>query len=261
MSREWDSSSYHRLSEPQFAWGLKVLSQLSLRGDETVLDAGCGTGRVTAELARLLPRGRVIAVDLSRNMVEKAREQAAPNIRITQADLAALPFRSAFDGVFSTAVFHWVPDHSRLFRDIHTALKTGGWLVAQCGGGPNLAKLKEKSTRVISQPPFAVFFQDWREPTHYETPDATAERLHRVGFVDVKTSLESAPRTFDDVKTYQDFIATVTLHPHMARIPDPTLKQKYLDLITEQAQAEGALVLDYWRLNIRAKKSGDRAIG
>src|SRR5512142_2393276 len=119
-AREWNSASYHRLSNPQFGWAQKVLARLRVRGDETVLDAGCGSGRVTAELVKRLPRGRVYALDLSENMVRQARTHVpGDRVHFALANLTALPLRPAsLDGVFSTAVFHWITDHPRLFREL-----------------------------------------------------------------------------------------------------------------------------------------------
>ncbi len=110
-SREWNSDAYHRLSAPQVSWGKKVLSRLRLRGDEAVLDAGCGTGRLTAELLEALPRGRVVGIDLSQNMLRSAREHLAQfqlRANLVVCDLLRLPFAASFDGIVSTAAFHWV---------------------------------------------------------------------------------------------------------------------------------------------------------
>src|SRR5882672_7756841 len=136
-SREWNAADYHRLSAPQFYWGQRVLSELHLRGDECVLDAGCGTGKLTQLLLQNLPRGRVVGLDLSVNMVTHAR----PNLQaefggraqFVAANLIALPFHEVFDGIFSTASLHWVLDHNLLFHNLFVALRPGGWLHAQCG--------------------------------------------------------------------------------------------------------------------------------
>src|SRR5690242_13461889 len=141
---DWNATSYHEVSKPQQAWGRRVLDRVAVEGTEHALDVGCGTGRLTSELARRLPRGRVVAVDRSPSMVETAAEwlrTEAPGTALVLADGAALPFSRAFDLVFSTATFHWVSDHAALFRSIVTALRPGGRLVAQCGGGPNIALL------------------------------------------------------------------------------------------------------------------------
>src|SRR5579862_3918696 len=131
-SREWNSGVYHRLSGPQVSWGKKVLSRLRLRGDEVVLDAGCGTGRLTADLLEALPHGRVVGVDLSQNMLASARQHLTPKfgaqVSLVACDLSHLPFVHCFDGIVSTAAFHWVLDHDRLFANLRAALVPGGWL-------------------------------------------------------------------------------------------------------------------------------------
>ena len=142
--REWNASTYHRVSSPQFAWGQAVLDRLPLRGNETVLDVGCGTGRLTELLAGRLPHGRAIGIDQSVNMLATARTATRASVRgriaFVQADAAALPIAGRADAIFSTATFHWVLDHDRLFRSLFAALTPGGRLVAQCGGGPNLER-------------------------------------------------------------------------------------------------------------------------
>ncbi len=164
-TREWNSSEYHRLSQPQVSWGKKVLARLKLRGDELVLDAGAGTGRLTADLLQALPNGRVVALDVSQNMSRSAREYLRPKFgeqaQVVTADLLDLPFTAAFDGIVSTAAFHWVLDHDRLFRGLFESLRPGGWLQAQCGGGPNLARLKTRMDVLAESPKFAPFLADF----------------------------------------------------------------------------------------------------
>jgi trans-aconitate 2-methyltransferase len=276
MAREWDAASYHRLSNPQYDWGLRVMARISPRGDETIIDAGCGTGRLTAGLAALLPRGRVLAVDLSQNMLRQARaymKEVGPGeravsgalndaavalgragIHLVCADLAALPFNAVADGIFSTAALHWVGDHDALFRSLFAALKPGGWLVAQCGGGPNLLHLRRRAEELMQSPEFSGYFRGWNPPQFYATAEETAARLRRTGFGDVATWLHREDVNFSDARTYRDFLATVTLHAHTARILDPALRGRFLDLLTEQALSDPVLFLDYWRLNIHARR-------
>lgn len=151
QTREWDAAAYHRLSGPQVSWGKKVLSGLKLCGNELLMDAGCGTGRLTAELLQDLPHGRVVGVDLSQNMLVTARDHLIPQfglrVHFVVADLQNLPFEHSFDGIFSTAALHWVPDHLRLFGSLFRALRPGGWLRAQCGGGPKPDPLKNAHGR------------------------------------------------------------------------------------------------------------------
>ena len=158
----WDAGAYDRLSDPQYAWGQRVIGRLELRGDETVLDAGCGSGRLTALLLERLPHGRVIAVDRSPAMLAAARSNlAAAGRRVTYlcADLQTIVLGRPVDAIFSTATFHWILDHPRLFRALAGVLIPGGRLEAQCGGGPNLARLRARVQGLTKQEPFAMFFQ------------------------------------------------------------------------------------------------------
>ena len=259
---EWDAASYHRLSAPQFSWGRQVLDRLQLEGGETVMDAGCGTGRLTALLLERLPRGRVIAVDLSQNMLDEARARLNPRfggrVEFVRADLAALPFDGAFDGVFSTAAFHWVPDHPRLFRCLFESLKRGGWLVAQCGGGPNIARLMRRASVLTATEPYAAYFSGWKDTKVFADDVTTAGRLRAAGFVEVETSLEPAPTVLQGADEFREFLTAVNMHAHLARLPEGPLRRRFIEELTEQAAADDPpYSLDYCRLNIRAHRPGE----
>lgn len=251
MSRnEWDAAAYHRVSGPQFAWGLRVLGRVALAGDERVLDAGCGSGRLSAELAARVPHGRVAGADLSENMARSAR-RVLPAVVV--ADLVTLPFAGAFDLVFSTATFHWVRDHARLFTSLHGVLRAGGRLEAQCGGAGNLARVHARATALAAEPPFREHFAAWTEPWEFASPETTERRLRDAGFVDGRCWLEEAPTPFAGADAYREFMSQVVMRPYFARLPTPALRARFLDAITEAASGdEPPFVLDYWRLNISA---------
>jgi len=162
--REWNAGTYHRISDPLYDLGLAVLARLPLSGDETVVDLGCGTGRLTKELADRLPRGRVLALDRSENMLAVAgpylgthagRDLSSPatvaHVWLVRAEASLLPLERSVDAIFSTATLHWVLDHPRLFASIHAALKPGGRFVAQCGGGPNVERLRGRVARLLQE--------------------------------------------------------------------------------------------------------------
>jgi trans-aconitate 2-methyltransferase len=258
-AREWNSSEYHRLSQPQISWGKKVLSRLHLRGDELLLDAGSGTGRVTADLLQALPYGRVVALDVSQNMSRSAREYLQPQFgeraQVVTADLLDLPFTTAFDGIVSTAAFHWVLDHDRLFRGLFQLLRPGGWLQAQCGGGQNLARLTGRMGELAESPKFAPFLASYPSPWLYQDAESAADTLRRAGFVEVKTDLEEAPTVFEDRRRYTEFVKTVIVRTHLGRLPDTNLREQYLsDLADQAARDDPQFLLDYWRLNLSARK-------
>jgi trans-aconitate 2-methyltransferase len=257
--REWNSSEYHRLSQPQVSWGKKVLSRLTLRGDELLLDAGCGTGRLTAELLQALPRGRVVALDISQNMSQSAREYLQPKFgqraQVVTASLLDLPFAPVFDGVVSTAAFHWVLDHDRLFRGLFQSLRPRSWLQAQCGGGANLARLRERMATLALSPEFAPFLASFPSPWLFQNAEDAAKTLLRAGFVDVQTGLEAAPTLLDDRRHYMEFVKTVIVRTHLERIPEPGLRAQYVSDLADQAAADDPpFMLDYWRLNLSARK-------
>jgi trans-aconitate 2-methyltransferase len=258
--REWNSSQYHRLSQPQLSWGKKLLSRLHLRGDELLLDAGCGTGRLTAELLQSLPHGRVVGVDISQNMLSTANEHLKPKfgqrVDFVAADLQDLPFREAFDGIVSTAAFHWVPDHARLFRSLRRALRPSGWLHAQCGGGPNLLNLRTRVNKLATSPSYASFFAGFHEPWVFADAETAADTLRRAGFVAIETGLEPALTILDDSTQYSEFLPAIILRTHLEQLPDPDLRTRFVAELTEQAAADDPpFSLDYWRLNLSAKAS------
>jgi trans-aconitate methyltransferase len=256
--REWKSAVYHRLSTPQVSWGKKVLSRLKLRGDETVLDAGCGTGRLTAELLDALPHGRVVGMDLSQNMLQSARQHLSADfggrLNLLACDLLHLPLRRVFDVVVSTAAFHWVLDHDRLFHNLHDVLVPGGWLEAQCGGGPNIARVRQRANALAATPQFSRYFRGFHEPWLFEDAEAAAERLRNIGFVEVETSMEAAPTVLDDASHYNEFVRNIIFRRHLENIPTENHRNHFMAILTEQAANDDPpFLLDYWRLNLRGK--------
>jgi trans-aconitate methyltransferase len=232
---------------------------LSVRGDELVVDAGCGSGRLTGELMGLLPHGRVIAIDRSWNMLLTARANLRPafgnRVTFVRVDLPCLPFNNAIDLVFSTATFHWVRDHAALFSDILRALKGGGRLFAQCGGGPNLAEAHRLAEEVMHSEPFSRYFRTWSGVWEFSDADRAAARMADAGFVDVTTSLEAAPTTLADEPSYREFVTTVIYNAHLARLPEGELRLRFIDEVTAKAaRQDPPFTLDYWRLNLEGRK-------
>jgi len=258
-SREWNSAVYHRLSGPQVSWGKRVLARLELRGDEMVLDAGCGTGRLTAELLQALPDGHVVGIDLSQNMLRSAREHLAQfsgRFSLVACDLLHLPFKTGFDGIVSTAAFHWVLDHDRLFANLRGVLKAGGWLEAQCGGGPNLARLRSRADALAATPKFAACFAEFQEPWLYQDAENAAATLRRAGFVQVETSVEAAPTVLDDAEHYKEFVRNIILRRHLENLPTEQMRSEFMARLTGQAAKDDPpFLLDYWRLNLRGRAS------
>jgi trans-aconitate 2-methyltransferase len=245
--REWDAETYDAVSDPQFEWGTEVLGRLELNGDEVVLDAGCGSGRVSAELLKRLPRGRLIAVDGSPAMIEKARERLGEDVTYLVADLAELRVEHPVDLIFSTATFHWIVDHDCLFERLHAALRPGGRLVAQCGGLGNVAEYAGAIARAAAQPRFSPHFEGMAAMWNFAAPEETEGRLLNAGFTDARCWLQPKPVT---PELPLEFISTVTLGPHLAQLPEE-LRRPFAEAVL--VEAGEPLALDYVRLNIEAR--------
>lgn len=257
--REWNASSYHRVANPHVDWGTVVLDRMALRGDETIVDAGCGTGRLTELLLERLPRGRVIAIDQSANMLQQAEAHLAPRfgdrVSFQQSDLLGFTVESPVDMVFSTATFHWVKDHPALFGRIFDALKPGGLLIAQCGGGPNIAAVAHRALTLLETPPFEEVNAPWDGPWNFANAPETIERLTAAGFTNADAEVIHAPVVMPDEAAYREFLSTVVLGTHLNRLPTSELKELFLDqMVVFGHHDDPAWTLDYWRLNLQAQR-------
>ncbi len=248
-TRDWDASTYDRISGPQQAWAAEQLDRLDLAGDEVVLDAGCGSGKITAELVRRVPHGTVYAVDAAPSMVRHAQEALGDRATVLCQDLADLALPEPVDVVFSNATFHWIPDHDALFGALHRNMKPGARLLAQCGGFGNIDDFRRIAEEVAAEAPFAPHFVDWRKPWNYATAEDTAERLRRAGFEDVSCWLEDKPTTPEEPRS---FVQTVCLVRHLDPLPEE-LHDPFVDRVLERAG--DPLVLAYVRLNMSGRRA------
>lgn len=242
-----DGITYDRISEPMERVGLEVLERLELDGDETVLDAGCGSGRVTQALIERLPRGRVIAVDGSPEMVMAARRRLGDRAELLVQDLERLDLGELrVDAILSTATFHWIEDHANLFRRLHGVLVPGGRLVAQCGARGNTAELVAATRAVSERAPFAEHLAGWAGPWNFVAPAQTAARLRAAGFTDVRTWLISRPAPYEDLRSW---LRSNALTAHTARLPQ-SLHEPYLDAVVAELGPDPSIA--YVRLNLDA---------
>jgi trans-aconitate 2-methyltransferase len=226
------------------AWGETVLGWLDLSGAERVLDAGCGTGQVTALLRDRLPGGEVVALDGSSAMIGRARERLGDDrVAYVVADLSRpLPVDPPVDAVLSTATFHWIQDHDALFRNLAAVLRPEGQLAAQCGGAGNIRSIEAA---------LADMGESFEGRKHYATPEATKARLESAGFVHIECWLheEPTPLPADDLEPY---LETICLGDHVATMsPDQRVR-----FVHDVARRMPAPAIDYVRLNIRARRSG-----
>lgn len=247
---DWDAATYDRVADPQEEWGREVLARLELEGGETVLDAGCGSGRVTKLLLERLPRGHVIGVDASPSMIDVARATFVGDDRVELivADLADLEVAEPVDAVFSNATFHWILDHQRLFTHLFEALRPGGVLEAQCGGEGNVAEWIRAIEAAEGDERFSAYIRGMPAAYNFASVGDTEARLRRVGFDVDRVWLEQKLATPSEPR---EFARTVGLAKHLDRLP-AELRDEFIDAVL--GSMPRPLRLEYVRLNISARR-------
>jgi trans-aconitate 2-methyltransferase len=243
---EWKAEEYDAQSAPHEEWQAQILERLDLKGDETVLDAGCGTGRLTKELVERVPNGKVIGVDASAQMLEKAREHLGEDFDLRHQDLTRLDISEQVDAVYSSAVFHWIEDHEALYRSLHGAMRPGARLEAQCGGDGNIAEIERALEALAGDERFAPYLRGEREAWNYASIEDTRLRLAAAGFSDVRVWTQPWPVSPKDPRGY---VSTVILPWHLNRLPED-LHESFVRAVLETAPRP--LVVNYVRLNISA---------
>jgi trans-aconitate 2-methyltransferase len=253
----WNAEVYDRIGTPMRRWAQQVIDELALRGDETVLDAGCGSGSVTFDLLARLPRGRIYAVDSSPQMIEKLargiEERGITNVVPVLADLTDFSLPEPVDAVFSNAVFHWVHDDDGLFGSLFRAAKPGGRLRAQCGGGDIFARLMPVVDAVRARPPFVGALGGLRDGKRYRAREQAREAMECAGWRDVRASTFAAPVAFDNEDDAALYLRTIILRDHAARLPEDQAEAYVRAVVAEYVARHGRpFTADYVRLDLAA---------
>jgi trans-aconitate 2-methyltransferase len=257
-STHWNAEVYDRIGKPMRRWAQAVIDDLHLRGDETVLDAGCGSGSVTFDLLERLPGGQIYAIDSSPDMIAKItraiEERGITNITPIRASLTDFELPEPVDVVFSNAVLHWIPDDDALFSCLHRATKPGGHFRAQCGGGNNIVRLMEATHAVEQNEPFARYL-GVAEFRKYRTAEEAEEAMQRAGWTDVRASLFASPVRFDNHDEASLYLRTIILQRHVAALPEEHQEPFLRSVIDETVRRFGTpFTADYVRLDLWATK-------
>ncbi|MBI5284735.1 MAG: class I SAM-dependent methyltransferase [Chloroflexi bacterium] len=259
MSTYWNAEVYDRIGTPMRGWARQVIEDLALAGDETVLDAGCGSGSVTFDLLKKLPRGKIYAVDASAEMIASLarglEERGVTNVIPIVASLTDFTLPEQVDAVFSNAVFHWIPDDDALFGCLYRAAKPGGRLRAQCGGYGNNAHVLASVDAVRQRPRFKPHLRDFTDSKKYRTPEEAKASLERAGWRDARASLFAAPVPFERNDEAALYVQTILLRDHVARLPEEHRDAYGLAVVEETVRRYGApYTADYVRLDLWARK-------
>ena len=255
----WDAETYERIGRPMREWAKAVIDDLDLQGDETVLDAGCGSGSVTLDLLERLPQGKIYALDSSEEMISKVtneiKKRGANNVIPVLASLTNFELPEQVDAVFSNAVFHWISDDAGLFGSLLRATKAGGLLRAQCGGAGNIPSVLAAAHAVQTREPYAEHIAGVHESTTFRTPAEVTAALERNGWSDVRVSLFEAPAHFDSHDEAALYLRTIVLRDYVEKLPDALAEGFLHDVIAECERTSGRpFEVDYVRLDMWARR-------
>jgi trans-aconitate 2-methyltransferase len=231
----WNPELYASNSLAQKNWGLELLQKLSLKGDEKVLDIGCGDGKLSAEIASRLPKGSVLGIDMSEDMVKFAREhypgKQFQNLTFRQADAKALSFESEFDIIFSNAALHWITEHAPMLAGFRKSLKPGGKLLVQMGGKGNAAEIFIVLDSMLKTEKWKPFFTEFTSPYGFYGPEEYGQWLKASGFFPQRLELLKKDMVIKGKKGLSAWIAS-TWHPYTLRVPEE-LREDFVYEIVE----------------------------
>ena len=265
MKYDWDATTYDRISDAQESWGHEIIEYRKWKGNEIVLDAGCGSGRLTKILSSKVTQGKVIAVDSDLSMIRLAKENLAKfsNIEFIKMDISQLEIEEKVDVVFSNAVLHWILNHKKVFERFWQILKPDGQLLIQCGGHRNLTKTLSIINKVRKSKEFYNYFCNnkgddiWKQTWYFAKKEDTEKILQEIGFRNIQVFLENKDAKFSNKEEYFLFIKTIVLIPYLKYLPNETLKDKFAKSVIQEIETNAKELqwkLDFVRLNINAIK-------
>jgi trans-aconitate 2-methyltransferase len=284
----WDARTYDQVSYlVQYKWGQQVLEWRKWHGDEIVMDAGCGSGLLTKQLARRVPRGKVYAVDIDSNMIKQAKNnlQLFDNVEIIQSSFTDIRLPQKLDVIFSNSALHWVQDHRKAFRTFWDMLKSmnsnnknknkdtavssnnagnisSSQLLIQCGGYGNLQQIITLLERITLLDQFRAYFTNWKQSWYFAKPDDTDKLLKEIGYVNAKVYLNRDCVILTNRRIYSRFIKTVVAKPYLDRLSldnGDKLRTAFLKLFLDEvdrnsSKLKSRWLLDFVRLNIVAHR-------
>jgi len=259
---KWNAADYAANSAVQQTWARELISSLDLRGDEHILDVGCGDGKVTAEIARALPRGSAIGVDASRQMVKFARKTFPPseisNLRFQIMDARKIKSASRFDFIFSNAALHWVDDHEAFLGGAASVLKSGGRLVVSCGGRRNAHDVFVAMCPAMRDRRWREFFRSMPAPYFFYAPADYEKWLPKFGFKIRNVKLAPKDAVYDGTDGFATWLRTTWI-PYVQRVPE-NLREEFIAAVTARylaqhpPDADGKVHVEMVRLEIDAIK-------
>jgi len=255
---EFDANKYNIGSTHQKEWGKKIIAELSIKGDESILDLGCGDGVLTKEMADLVPNGRVVGIDASENMISKAKELSRNNLEFIHRDINDISFNEEFDIVYSNATLHWIKDHVKLLANCYRTLKSSGILRFNFAGDGNCATFNSTVKNVMQQSEFKGYFAKFLWPWFMPKTSDYEQIIRNNNFTEIKIWEENADRYFISAEEMIKWIDQPSLVPFLREIVEQD-KSKFRDVVVNEMiqkskKPDGKCFEMFRRINVRAKK-------
>jgi trans-aconitate 2-methyltransferase len=257
---KWDANEYQKSSSAQHKWARELINKMELKGSETVLDMGCGDGKVTSELATHLKRGCILGIDSSIDMIELAGKtfprEDHPNLHFKLEDFQDINYNSVFDLIFSNAALHWIKGHADILKRIQKSLKPGGRLLIQMGGKGNAKKILDIADEMIVDEKWNKYFNGFSFPYGFYGPDEYGNWLHQADLKPLRVELIKRVMVQDGIDELKSWIRTVWL-PYTQRIPEDRREDFIHELgsiylIKYPADEDGLISVDMVRLEVEA---------
>ena len=257
-SFEFDGEKYKKASKHQKEWGNKLISEMSLNGDEAILDLGCGDGVLTEQLAELVPAGQVIGIDASAGMIETAKKYEKANLTFICMDINDIDYSNRFEVIFSNAALHWVKNHEKLLASSFNALRPEGILIWNFAGDGNCANFFSTVKTVMNEQLYKEYFLDFHWPWFMPTKAEYEKLMANTGFGGIKIEYENADRNFLNCAEMIKWIDQPSLVPFMIHLPNAK-KEGFRNAVIEMMldktkQTDGSCFETFRRINIKAIK-------
>jgi trans-aconitate methyltransferase len=255
---EFDGEKYKQASKHQKEWGNKLMSGIDIKGNESILDLGCGDGVLSQQLSLLVPNGKVIGIDASMGMIQTAKEYESENLTFICADINSLAYENAFDIIFSNAALHWVKKHKLLLQNSYAALKSNGRLAWNFAGDGTCAAFINTVKSVMNMPKYQDYFADFEWPWYMPTKDDYTKLFESSAFKQFEILFENADRTFQNCDEMVRWVDQPSIVPFLECVPD-SAKASFRNTVVQimidaTKQPDGTCFETFRRINVKALK-------
>lgn len=260
---QWDAEDYHRSSSQQKKWALELLVKLKLKGNERVLDVGCGDGKITAVISQHVSHGSVLGMDNSESMIAFAQknfpQSTFPNLSFQVCDAEKLFFNNEFDVIVSFSALHWMHNHKAVLRGMHASLKSHGIILLSFGGKGNVEGVEEAAKKIISQQSWRDYFKKFNFPWKFYSVEDYRKFLRDAGFNEKHLVLVPKDMTHTGKEGFKSWLRTTHSLPYAEKLPQnlhenfiEDVASAYVQLFPEDK--DGFVHIKMVRLEVEAEK-------